>query len=120
MNTYEIEIFNASTDDMNEIVAALSNDCIGFQVEGHSSLVEIDPTNDNVGRAVRIINELGFQTDEDQVEDDGDTCDSKTVYINISDRYGDAEPVTISDYQELNPNGIYEDGYGQIAEAQNS
>lgn len=48
-----------------------------------------------------------------------------TVYINISERYGDPVPVTVQDYLDLNPegdfsadeSGIYE-GYEQIAEVQ--
>lgn len=45
-------------------------------------------------------------------------------FVNTSDRYGDAVTVTVQDYVELNPegdfevryDGIYEAGYGRIAE----
>lgn len=34
-----------------------------------------------------------------------------TVYVNISDGYGDPVPVTIDDYLELNPEGRFEIDY---------
>jgi hypothetical protein len=38
------------------------------------------------------------------------------TFINISERYGEAELVTLADYRELNPDGIFEEKPDQIIE----
>lgn len=87
-------------------------------------------TSVDAGRGNRVMDEQGMMAEIRQYLNSItiDEPETKTeTYINIDERYGDAYPVTIADYQELNPNGdfeerydgIYEDGK-QIAEIQNS
>ena len=39
-----------------------------------------------------------------------------SIYMNISDKYGDNVEVTVEDYQELNPQGDFEERYDGIYE----
>lgn len=39
-----------------------------------------------------------------------------TTYINIDERYGETVPVTLADYQELNPDGKFEQRDDAIVE----
>lgn len=70
MNAYEIAIhYNPNADQVTEIVNALKAAGIEAQVkESGSRSVLVDPSE--VGAAVEIINGLGYETDEDELEDE--------------------------------------------------
>jgi hypothetical protein len=100
--------------DLPEVVEVLSHNDDG-------TITVLMGYNDFGTRLVsRVYPESGFVTEITADEPKTET------YHNIDERYGDAYPVTIADYIELNPtgnfeerdNGIYEDGE-QIAEIRN-
>lgn len=74
---YEIEIYGMTDEDMIDITSALfeagvagdDRDGIGTYLrDGRGNSVFVDPSD--VGEAVKIINALGFSTDEDEQEDE--------------------------------------------------
>jgi hypothetical protein len=80
MNTYEIEIFNMVDDtEMHTVQTALSEagitgedvDGIGIYLQNNKPRsVFVDPSH--LGRAVEIINSLGYETDEDVTTEDSE------------------------------------------------
>jgi len=87
-------------------------------------------TSIDAGRGNRVTNEQGMMAEVRQylnsITVDGPEAELE-IFINIDERYGDAYPVTIADYQELNPSGEFEERYDgiyengeQIAEVQNA
>lgn len=77
MNRFEIEIFNMEDDtemyDVQQALAAAGLTDAGdgesgeYLVYGKERSVFVDPSE--VGMAVEVINKLGYQTDEDEIED---------------------------------------------------
>lgn len=85
-------------------------------------------TSVDAGRGNRVMDEQSMMSEIRQFLNSIAVDEPETetdAYINIDERYGDAYPVTIADYRELNPDGnfnecadgIYENGE-QIAEIQ--
>jgi len=72
-NMYAIEVFEAS-EAMVETVWDYVNSVI-CECEVNGTIIYVDPSD--VGKAVEAINELGFTTDEDELEDD----DYKDEYV---------------------------------------
>jgi len=77
MNEYEITITNMTDEDMYDITTALheagidgeDTDDIGKYLRNNKPVsVFVNPSQ--VGPAVTIINGLGFETDEDETEDE--------------------------------------------------
>ncbi len=78
MNTYEIEIFYLTDyTQMHKICTALYDAGVGgedidecglYLQDNKPNSVFIEPTD--LGKAVEIINHLGYKTNEDTIEDD--------------------------------------------------
>lgn len=74
MNSYEIEIYNMDDDtDMHTVQVALhgagltdagDGESGEYLVYGKLRSVFVDPSE--VGKAVEVLNKLGYQTDEDE------------------------------------------------------
>lgn len=65
---YEIEIFNATEEQLEEIVVTLNTQNILCEIVDEDRFYIKHPTQ--LGEAVDAINALGFETDEDEYEVD--------------------------------------------------
>ena len=85
---------------------------------GRSERINARLTPDEKRRLTQLLSDKKLSLSDWIMEQVWKHENAKTRYINIDERYGDPEKVTIYDYQELNPegnftqdeSGIYEDG----------